>query len=301
MGDFTAFPLSVYPSAAFPDAPVTSGFSLATAGTMTWAAQAAYEVSGGTKLTDILRRWNWQLVAVFDKLAPGAWVRSGATGYVARTGNITVVAVAGTEPEKPTDWLEDFKMVPDSDGAHPGFLDGARTIGPVIDAAMSEASGPIILTGHSLGAAIVAMAAMRMTDEAVQRLSGVYTIGMPRPGTARYRDAYNPRLGARTFRLVHGEDLVTTVPPASIGYRAVGALLACPRGGRFQGAPTIPPDEGPLPVETAELPINLLPLGNTAPRYPSGNPLVAETVAHLSGALRDHLPDGYLRALGVMT
>jgi hypothetical protein len=41
MGFFSAFPLAVYTQNTRPNVPAIAGFSLETAGTMAWAAQAA--------------------------------------------------------------------------------------------------------------------------------------------------------------------------------------------------------------------------------------------------------------------
>ena len=288
----------------FPDLPAVPGFSLPTAGTLAWAAQAAYEVQDQAKVSKILDGWNWTLVRAFDVPASGAWFRAGAKGFVARAGAATVIAFAGTEPEDIKTWLEDFDFTRDRDGAHEGFLGGAKAGAAEIAAALGTAPGPVYLTGHSLGAAIAAMAAMLMVtaDPLGSGIVGVYTIGMPRPGDSRYAGTYNPRLGTRTFRLVHGGDLVTKVPPSLMGFRHVGAVLACPRGGIFSGQPAVPPDEGASLRETGEIAAAALApfRGNDAPAYPSDKQAAVSAAALLSPPIRDHLPDGYLRALGVL-
>jgi triacylglycerol lipase len=63
------------------------------------------------------------------------------------------------------------------------------------------------LTGHSLGAACATIAASR-ADRAGIAVQGVHTFGSPRVGNAAFRDAFRPR----SYRLVHGRDLVTGVP-----------------------------------------------------------------------------------------
>jgi triacylglycerol lipase len=63
-------------------------------------------------------------------------------------------------------------------------------------------------TGHSLGGAL-AMLCAHGWDGAVE---GVYTFGQPRAGDAAFRNEYNERLGAATFRVVHGDDIVPRVP-----------------------------------------------------------------------------------------
>jgi triacylglycerol lipase len=63
------------------------------------------------------------------------------------------------------------------------------------------------LTGHSLGAAIVLLLAYQFPD----RVAGVYTFGCPCPGKQGFADAFAPDqldLNKRTFRYVHGNDLI---------------------------------------------------------------------------------------------
>src|SRR5712692_607691 len=64
-------------------------------------------------------------------------------------------------------------------------------------------------------------------------MGAVYTFGMPRPGSDSFASDYNAELGMRTYRLVHGEDIVPTVAPSEMGFRHVGRFLHCPRLGRF--------------------------------------------------------------------
>src|SRR5205823_2614704 len=61
----------------------------------------------------------------------------------------------------------------------------------------------------------------------------VYVFGMPRAGGKRFQDAYNPKLGALTYRLVHGLDVVARVPMSGIGFRHIGRVLQCEDGEKF--------------------------------------------------------------------
>ncbi len=296
MGLFTACPLPFYTGTPMPTIPAGGGFSLLTAGAMAWAAQAAYEVPDQDKLTAILTQWNWRLVRMFSQPVPGAWPRTGASGFIADTGTARVIALAGTEPTNLGNWLQNFDFPVDGTGAHRGFQAGALAAQPVVMAALGDLLGPIYLTGHSLGGALAAMTAMALPDTWTERIAGIYTIGMPRPGNAAYRDAYNRRLGARTYRLIHGDDVVPKVPPSALRFRHVGALLHCDRGARFAGQPAIPPDEGASLAELRE--IGRAAFGtNTAPPFPAESRAAVLAAAQLSAPIRDHLTDGYLRAL----
>jgi triacylglycerol lipase len=76
----------------------------------------------------------------------------------------------------------------------------------------------------------------RISTPAVADIAGIYTIGMPRAADADYAKVYGPLLGARTYRLVHGEDLVPTVPPTTRDFCHVGRYLPCQRQGKFSAA-----------------------------------------------------------------
>ncbi len=296
MGFFTAWPLAYYTDNRTTALPAEGGFSLATASAMAWAAQAAYEAPDHDKLAAILTQWNWRLLRMFDQPVPGAWPRTGARGFIADTGTAWVVAIAGTEPSNLGNWLQNFDFPVDRDGAHRGFQAGALAAQPMIETALANRPGPIYLTGHSLGGALAAMTALLLPNTWTNRIAGIYTIGMPRPGNATYRDTYNPRLGDRTYRLIHADDLVPKVPPSALGFRHIGALLHCDRGNRFAGQPAIPPDEGARMDELRD--IALSPFGkNTAPQFPAENRAAVRAAARLSAPIRDHLTDGYLRAL----
>src|SRR5919198_5105667 len=64
---------------------------------------------------------------------------------------------------------------------------------------------------------------------------------MPRVGDNDFAQRYNDTLGATTYRLVHGTDIVAAVPPSRFGFRHVGRLISCVRGSHF--APDQPTSE----------------------------------------------------------
>ncbi|MEM8499199.1 MAG: lipase family protein [Pseudomonadota bacterium] len=73
------------------------------------------------------------------------------------------------------------------------------------------------IAGHSLGGALATTAATRLLAEGLfkeQDIAAVYTFGQPRVGDARYSEQYE--LTAKHFRLMHANDIVTRVPPASL-------------------------------------------------------------------------------------
>ena len=76
----------------------------------------------------------------------------------------------------------------------------------------------------------------------------VYTFGSPRNGGNDFFRDYTRQLGNSTFRLIHGNDVVPTVPLtlAIELYRHVGHSIQCPSGGLFHPS-TIKPSDGNEP------------------------------------------------------
>ncbi len=124
---------------------------------------------------------------------------------------------------------------------------------------------------------------------------------MPRAGGPLFQASYNARLGAVTYRLVHGLDVVATIPMSAIGFRHVARMLQCGSGQKF------------------DLSLGLSALDSNDPEYSVGlvHSLVSEVQGILSGhifsppgpgtfgplfkylpqPIRDHLQDSYYNAL----
>jgi fermentation-respiration switch protein FrsA (DUF1100 family) len=113
--------------------------------------------------------------------APAAW----AAGDVAATLTGNVVAFRGTVPDCLADWLRDFDAVPVDDAdlgwCHAGFRDGARAVFPAI---LAGTTGPLVLTGHSLGGALAVLTAA-LLRAAGQPVAELVTFGAPRAGGFR--------------------------------------------------------------------------------------------------------------------
>jgi hypothetical protein len=61
----------------------------------------------------------------------------------------------------------------------------------------------------------------------------VFVFGAPRVGRTDFVAAYNATFGSTTYRLVHGRDIVPTVPPVKLGFHHVGRFLGCKSGAKF--------------------------------------------------------------------
>jgi hypothetical protein len=215
-----------------------------------------------------------------------------------------LVAFGGTDPLLLRNWVTDLLAFPNADDIHRGFAIAAEVVWPEVRAAyeQSRANGTAFFTvGHSLGGALAVIAAENLRLEFGGAVSGVYTFGLPRVGKADFARRYDGALGERTFRLVHGDDIIPCVPIALLGFRHVGRVLRCPRFGQFK-------DLVPSTDSFSNEPL----LGLTVLRRALENLEVSKYRQRLQDraarerglafdwlppAMGDHLPDRYLRAV----
>jgi hypothetical protein len=122
---------------------------------------------------------------------------------------------------------------------HRGFNGSLESVWPAWSAAFDAAKRTVqargqtpnyFFAGHSLGAALTNIAALRSLREGRIEASRtqVYTNGSPRAGDEPFRDAFFP-LAARSFRMVNTSsmltDMITRVPLKSMGFRHAGNLV----------------------------------------------------------------------------
>lgn len=106
---------------------------------------------------------------------------------------------------------------------HAGFLAAFRSIEEKLRATITGhlSARPDLrlwFTGHSLGGALAKLAAFHFASAN----TSVYTFGEPRSGNAAFRNAYDSQLRARTFRVVHADDIVPRLPWMLGAYRHSG-------------------------------------------------------------------------------
>lgn len=150
-----------------------------------------------------------------------AW---GADGFVATGGDgRIVVAFRGTESNKPEDLIVDLRTrtIPWRGGGqvHEGFAHALSKVQEQLGTALSLAgSGPILITGHSLGAGLATLVAADLRD----RHPRLITFGSPRVGDADFASVID---GDSVARFVNCCDLVTRVPPEEFDAGHIGPLL----------------------------------------------------------------------------
>jgi pimeloyl-ACP methyl ester carboxylesterase len=279
--------------------PSAEGYSTRDA---TWMAEmSALAYRGPEMVGKQLRRWDFSLVS--EILDPA----TDTNGFIASRDKVLVVAFRGTSGFR--DFVTDVdirRVRPEwaAGGVHSGFenaLDGVWSqlisrLGP--PAAQHK---DIWLTGHSLGAALAQLAALRLS-RAGYRVHRVYTFGTPRIGDKDFVADYDRRLSEQSFPHVNWRDVVTRVPPAALGFRAAASA----KTRKFTGSKhelKVQPDEASdalgvaddwrtavtnsINKTTAFLPDELRPraLRSLVPISPTANLYAAE---FSSGPLDDH-------------
>lgn len=87
---------------------------------------------------------------------------------------------------------------------HAGFEQALNPVWGAIAAELGKLQYPVFYTGHSLGAALATLAALRHPPKAV------YTFGSPRVGNQAFADSL---AGISIYRVIDDRDVVATVPP----------------------------------------------------------------------------------------
>ncbi len=181
----------------------------------------------------------------------GRFFNSGGStqGFTCSDGSRTILAFRGSE-EDPIDWIKNaqFGPTPGELGGHvhSGHHGALSEVWDDVQRDVQSAGLPVSTTGHSLGAALAALAAARLSEANVT-VDAVYTYGQPRTGKSDFQRAYDDRLGDKTFRFVNHIDLVTRVPLLFQGYRHVGRRMYFNEQGAFT------PDAGTWAVARDDL------------------------------------------------
>jgi triacylglycerol lipase len=255
MSNFVRFNETDYDPQAFAEFAPVRDFTIGNARALMWFAQLAYEI--GTSATDevtgkigrISAQWGFaQPVTEFRARGTALSMNYDTTGLFGEHEKAVALAFAGTDPAVWRTVATDLGLLIDrSTNTHRGFqaASAAEQVIESVDAAIALAVArgkPLFITGHSLGAALGALAALRAVRDKKAPPHAVYGFGMPRVGNGTFQRDYNNcpaggdlRLGMITYRLVHGRDIVARVPTFT-GYRHVGRMLRCDSGGKFTGA-----------------------------------------------------------------
>jgi hypothetical protein len=148
------------------------------------------------------------------------------------------------------DWLIDFNFIPWGwPLRHLGFIRAwARIRKKVIQwvKELPEDSRQLVLTGHSLGAALAVLAAFDLAKRKLIPVRRVVTFGQPRVGLFHFSDCYEMQrcgpqeaetLHAISRRYTHETDVVSRLPPPLLYCHVGDPWLLDSLGNRTQGRP----------------------------------------------------------------
>lgn len=310
--------LESYAAQRLPPLSTGATYDRQTALAAAWLSQLAYE-SAPAKIDAVLHAWGLAREAIIGDPEQQPQRLTATRGIVVRAEQAHIIAFAGTDPLVGRNWLTDFTTWSSSDDLHAGFDTASRAVWPEVAAharSAKDAGKPLIVTGHSLGAALACIAAKRIRDEGLAEIASVYTFGMPRCGGERFARDYGPALAQRTFRLVHGDDIVPAVPPAGfrvalpggwefdlgVQFRHVGGLVRSGTDKTFAQSQPVWPSNEPSLMATAiagmTSAINIALAARLPPQAQPG--WRGRFYRTLPIAIYDHLPAGYLTALGAV-
>ena len=147
--------------------------------------------------------------------------------FIAGNNDMLLLAFRGTASIK--DWMTDanFDLVGGPGGkVHEGFSTALSCVWrDVWSYIRAERKGRALwITGHSLGAALAALAVAKLRLEKDEPVNGLYTFGHPRTGDREFAKNFNADFSSQTFRYVNNNDIVTRVPFRAMHYSHVGTF-----------------------------------------------------------------------------
>lgn len=244
------------------------------------AARLAYYRAEGApaemrRLSDALDRVGFSEPRMFTNQKTGA----AAFGSVRPTDGLALLALRGTQPDDLSDIAHDLAVnqvswIESAGRVHDGFaLDTRSLLGLIrgwIDAAGVE-SKRLIVTGHSLGAAMATLIASVVPAE------WLVTLGSPRVGDAEFLRTVK---ATNSVRIVDCCDVVTELPPPVAGYAHLPTRTYLTQDGRV----TPEPAQSLVDTDRASARLRYL----TEMSWRKGTVLLRD--------LADHAPINYARA-----
>jgi triacylglycerol lipase len=308
MSTLVELPPNEYDPAAFKDFdPEQTNFTINNARAMMWFSQLAYETGKPETIEFVGSKFGFTSVFPFVKSKVGPTAIFETCGIIGERPKAVVLAFAGTDPLVWENLATDVGIQVTGRNTHRGFQEALEGVLAEVDQAIqaSQQGGkPLFIAGHSLGAALAVLAAQHADDQGAAP-KAIYVFGMPRVGGEKFRADYNAKLGPITYRLVHGDDVVASIPRSGSDFRHVGRLLRCDSGNKFSSAhfsdiDLDEPDLGPALVGglMGLLSRNLSGLLSRNLLARPGPGPFGHLFQFLPQPIRDHLQDRYWTALG---
>ncbi|EGD72617.1 hypothetical protein PTSG_04353 [Salpingoeca rosetta] len=161
--------------------------------------------------------------------------KTSTYGYVGldSVNKYIVVAFQGTHNLK--QWIDDLKFMKTDlhyPGAgsdvkvHRGFYEAYQEVKGTVDRFVESTfrQNPnyrILVTGHSLGAALAAMCSLDLSIQFPSASIYHYTFGQPRVGNAPFYDFFKQSSIKASFRFVHNRDIVPHLPLEAMGFHHI--------------------------------------------------------------------------------
>ncbi len=137
-----------------------------------------------------------------------------------KQNDIWMVAFRGTRSLN--NWITDFDVEKNKEGLHKGFIYATESLLPQIIPIIKDKQ--VILTGHSLGAAMSAIAGIRLKD--ICNIKEIVNFGQPRIGN---QSAVDLLKGIKWTRFKNGKDLVVDVPLEILDFKNGGTEVNLPQ------------------------------------------------------------------------
>ncbi len=234
----------------FPFQPAAHGFQLANAAWLMDMCLLAYHNDTGFISQQLAKAnlHNGLLLQGFDN------AQNRTQCFVAHNEEVIIVVFRGTEIRGldrirniVSDIVTDAQIAQGATafgkGVHSGFAKAAEEVWEKIFAFVNSIrkQQAVWVAGHSLGGALATLIAGRFAGNSVA-VQGLYSFGSPRVGDKRFAENFGPP----AFRIVNGDDIVTTVPtlgpvakpfPIPVRrYEHIGELKYIDHAGRIHNA-----------------------------------------------------------------
>lgn len=198
-------------------------------------------------VTDVNQLKTYLTDGGFNLVLAIGYQNKGTQLFIAQADNKTthkplvIIAFRGTESNDPTDLVSDARLLKtkwtdDSNhfcgNVHQGFAEALpqAIIDQIIDVLNKIEAPQILITGHSLGAALATLLAAYLIPTAFAKDMHLYTFGSPLVGDKDF--ATNMKY-VEHARYVNCCDLVTRIPPELLGYAHADSLRYIDREGHL--------------------------------------------------------------------
>lgn len=185
---------------------------------LTYAKIARDTYLNPDKATTAFNEYGFKIIKFFDN--------KGAQAYLLTNGSERVLSFRGTEVKQKSDIIADLKSGKNFDfnqtKVHAGFKAEVNKLWDDISIQVkaSDRSLPLIVTGHSLGAAMATITSSRLEGNGVM-VKALVTFGSPRVGTKEFVES----LHVNHLRVINCCDAVTRVPLWIMGFRHHGTIV----------------------------------------------------------------------------